>query len=183
MKLFQPMQAPSGSRSGGALIVALVTISAVVSLGGAYLQMVTSASKRQSAEVGTLKAFYLAEAGLAEAFQAVRMGRSGQIGSIQNPAQYAKGLVWVDASQTKDDQIRLVATGMWGGGRATIAYVLEPKELTLGIFSEENLDIDQVLMIDGYDSGQGSYTQQVQEEQVQPAGMPLEVESFLSAAC
>ncbi len=179
MRLLRERRYRGGLRSGGALILALVTISIVATLGAAYLQMVLSQSTRQSAESATLKAFYLAEAGLAESFHDVRMGRNGQIGSILRPARFGDGLVWVDASQTKDDQIRLVATGMWGSGLATLSYVMEPTELTLGIFSDQGMEIDQVLMIDGYDSGVGRYETQLAEEQTLPAGMSAIIEDFL----
>ncbi len=183
MKLARKRCCRGGLQSGGALIVALVTISIVATLGAVYLKMVLSNSTRQSAEVATLKAFYLAEAGLAESFHDASMGRNGQIGSILRPARFGDGLVWVDASQTKDDQIRLVATGMWGSGLATLSYVMEPTELTLGIFSDQGMDIDQVLMIDGYDSGVGSYETQLAEEQTLPAGMPAIIEDFLFTPC
>ncbi len=151
----------------------------VASLGAAYLQLVTSTAKRQAGDVATLKAFYVAEAGLAESFHNVQLGRSGQVASIVSPAQFGGGLVWVNASQTKDNQIRLVSTAMWGQGRATLSYVVMPKELTLGIFSDEDLVIDQVLMIDGYDSGLGSYEDQLEEEQPLPTGMPQVIEDHL----
>ncbi|MFT5198153.1 MAG: hypothetical protein ACI87O_000806 [Planctomycetota bacterium] len=183
MKLFNKQYLRGNVRAGGALIVALATMTIVASFGAAYLRLVTSASSRQSSEVATLKAFYIAEAGLAEAFHSVRIGRTGQVASIMTPAKFGGGLVWVDASQTKDDQIRLVSTGMWAGGRATLSYVLQPKELTLGIFSDEDLVIDQVIMVDGYDSDLGSYESQLEEDQSLPADMPQILAEFLFAPC
>ncbi len=162
--------------------MSLITMAVVASLGAAYLQLVTSTAKRQSGELATLKAFYLAEAGLAESLYGVQLGRSGQVASIVSPAQFGGGLVWVNASQTKDNQIRLVSTAMWGPGRASLSYVMQPRELTLGIFADEDLEIDQVLMIDGYDSGLGSYEDQLEEEQPLPEGMPQALKDYLFQA-
>ncbi len=154
----------------------------VASLGATYLQLVISTTKRQAGDVATLKAFYIAEAGLAESLHSVQLGRSGQVASIVSPAKFGGGLVWVNASQTKDNQIRLVSTAMWGEGRATLSYVVVPKALTLGIFSDEDLVIDQVLMVDGYDSGLGQYEDQLQEEQPLQAGLPQVLEAYLFQA-
>ncbi len=158
-------------------------MSVIVALGGAYLNLVVSGSKNLTAEVATLKAFYVAEAGLAEAFNAVRMGRSGQMGSIQEPAKYGGGLVWVDATSSESDQISLVATGFWGQGRATLSYTILPQELKLGVFSDEDMVLENVVMFDGYDSSMGTYQSQVLTEEVLPDGIPEDVEIFLSTGC
>ncbi len=171
------------NQAGGALIVALITISVVAALGGAYLNVAISGGNRQTSEVARLKAFYLAEAGLAEAFHAVRMGRSGQMGNILEPAKYGNGLVWVDATQPEPDQIRLVATGLWNQGRATLSYTIRPQELKLGVFSDEDLVLENVVMLDGYDSSLGTYQSQVLTEEVLPDGIPEDVETFLSTGC
>ncbi|MEZ6018728.1 MAG: hypothetical protein R3F17_01135, partial [Planctomycetota bacterium] len=107
---------------GSALVLALIAVSMVAALGAAYLQLTSSVTRRQGAEVENTQAFYLAEAGLAESFQAVRIGRTGQIGSIGSPVRYGQGLLWVDAVDTADDQIRLTSTAMSGTGRAALSY-------------------------------------------------------------
>ena len=71
----------SVARRGSALVMALIVVMLVSSLGAGFLHLSASVTRRQTDEVEKMRAFYLAEAGLAEAFQAVRMGRSGQVGT------------------------------------------------------------------------------------------------------
>ncbi len=82
---------PRGKR-GSAIIVALITVATVGALGAAFWRVSSAFRLRQSAENENLRAFYLAEAGLAESFNAVRMGRTGEIGSEANPAGCGDGL-------------------------------------------------------------------------------------------
>ena len=145
------------ARRGSALVLALIVVMIVASLGAAYLQVATSITSRQSNEVENVKAFYLAEAGLAESFQAVRMGRTGQVGSQFTPATHGEGLLWVDALAMGEEQVRLESTALVGAGRATLALVVEPIEIPLGFFSEEDLLVDSVLLVDGFDSQEGTY--------------------------
>ena len=152
------------ARRGSALIIALIIIVVVAGLGGGYLQVTTAVTRRQSSEVENLQAFYLAEAGLAEAFQAVRMGRTGQVGSNTAPARHGNGLLWVDALSISDEQVRLESTALVGTGRAALALVVEPVETPLGFFSDEDLVVDSVLLVDGFDSKEQTY-----EEQIGPA--------------
>ena len=93
------------ARRGNALVLALIIVMLVSSMGAVFLRISVAVTNRQTAEVETLKAFYLAEAGLAEAFQAVRVGRTGQLGSETAPAVHGDGLLWVDATQTVDEQM------------------------------------------------------------------------------
>ena len=137
---------------GSALTLALIVVTMVAALGAAFLRVSTAVTQRQSGEVETLQAFYLAEAGLAESFQALRIGRSGQVGSETAPALYGDGLLWVDASDTIDDQVRLESTALCGMGRATLSLVVEPVEVPLGFFSDEDLLVDSVLLVDGFNS-------------------------------
>ena len=114
-------------------------------------------AKRQSSAIDNQLAFYLAEAGLAESFQAVRMGRSGQVGSETQPAMYGQGRLWVDVLELADGNVHLDSTGPMGDGRATLSFVLEPVELELGFFAHDDLMINGVILTDGWDSDLGSY--------------------------
>ena len=122
------------NQRGSALVIALIAVAAVATMGAAFVQVTGSLSRRQSREVDQTKAFYLAEAGLAEALQALRIGRTGQIGTEDEPAAYGQGLLWVDATETTDDQVRLEANAQCGAGRASLALVVEPVEQPLGFF-------------------------------------------------
>ena len=144
--------------------MALVMITAIAVLGFSFLQITAGATRRQAADVDRLEAFYLAEAGLADAFQAVRMGRTGQIASEAEPAAYGEGLVWVDAVDTAEGQVRLTSTGLVGRGRASLSLILEPVEIPLGFFSDEDLVVDEALLIDGFNSDEGTYEEALAAE-------------------
>ena len=139
------------------MVLALVLVMVVVALGAAYLQITTAVSSRQTNESDALRSFYLSEAGLAEAFHAVRVGRTGQVGSEIAPAMHGDGLLWVDATETVDEQVRLESTALCGRGRTTLALVVEPVEVPLGFFSEEDLVVDNVLLVDGFNSEEATY--------------------------
>ena len=142
-------------------MLALLLVSVIASMGMVFLRVSTVLTRRQTNDSDSLKAFYLAEAGLAEAFQAVRIGRSGQVGRVELPATYGDGLVWVDATRTVDDQVRLVGNALCGAGRASVSLVVEPVEVSLGFFSHQDLVIDSVILVDGYDSHESGYEEQV----------------------
>lgn len=143
---------------GTALVLALIAVTVIGALGAAYLQLTSSLARRQTHSVDQLHAFYLAEAGLAESFQAVRMGRSGQIGAEANPAAFGMGLLWVDAFEQRDGSLRLDSTGLNGRGRSSLSLVVEPVEVALGFFADEDLVVDSVVLMDGWDSDGGAYT-------------------------
>lgn len=156
-----PPRSPARARRGSALVLALGVVIILSSLGAAFLVVTRTASKRQGSETQHLQAFYLAEAGLAESFQALRIGRSGQVGSEASPAEYGDGLLWVDATATADDQVRLTSTALYGSGRASLALVVEPVDTPLGFFSDEELVVDSVLLVDGFDSGEATYEEEI----------------------
>lgn len=149
---------------------AVLSVSVVAALSAAFLRVQASITAAQMQEVETTRAFNLAEAGLAEAYHALRIGLTGQIGSIEAPAAYGQGLIWVDAEEIGDGTVRLESTGMCGRGRATLALLVEPVELPLGIFSDEDLTIDDVVLVDGYDSEEASYGETVLEYEQASAG-------------
>lgn len=84
-----PTRRPQARRRGTALVFALVVVGVVSSLGAGYLLLSRSIVRRNTASLETTQAFYIAEAGLAEAFQAVRMGRTGQTARSSRPRSTA----------------------------------------------------------------------------------------------
>lgn len=150
-------------RAGNALVLALLVVTTVAALGAGFMHITSSLATRQSVGIDSQRAFYIAEAGLAEGFQAVRIGRSGEIGSIVAPARFGDGLVWVTATDTVGEQVRLESTALCGTGRASLALILEPVDQPLGFFADEDLTITSVLLVDGYDSNVAPYSESVVE--------------------
>ncbi|MFT5050184.1 MAG: hypothetical protein ACI8QZ_001580 [Chlamydiales bacterium] len=156
----------AASRRGSALVLALMVVAFVSSLGAGYLMLSRALASKHKVTQEVTKAFYLAEAGLAEAFHAVRMGRTGQLGSLEQPAVYGPGLVWVDATESADGHVELHSTAIVGTTRSSLAFVVEPVDLSLGFFSDEDLVIESVLLADGFDSEIGDYSVQISGQEL-----------------
>ncbi|MEM9800747.1 MAG: pilus assembly PilX N-terminal domain-containing protein [Planctomycetota bacterium] len=153
--------AASESRRGAALVLSLILVMIVGSLGAAFLQTTAAGARTQTHSVDQMQAFYAAEAGLAEAFLAVRMGRSGVIASAEEPAFFGESLLWVEALETGDHRVWIRATAVNGLARATLGQIIEPAEPPLGFFAEEDIVVESVLLIDGFDSSERTYEEEV----------------------
>lgn len=144
--------------AGGVLALALVSVVTVAGLTAAFLQISTSVSRRQTHMRDKLLAFYAAEAGLAESWAGVQIGRTGAVGSEADPVLWGSGLFWVEAVPLDDGLVRLDSTGMVNSGRATLSLVVrEPKEsvAALGVYSEAPIELPPGSYVDGYDSRLG----------------------------
>ena len=89
-------------RRGGALALSLMVVFVISILAASFLRLSSGATRRQAQSVDRKRAFYLAEAGLAEAFSGITFGRSGRVGSTERPAVFGEGLFWVEAEQIDD---------------------------------------------------------------------------------
>ena len=69
----------SESRRGGALILATIAVSVVAVIATCLLQIVGASSRREQEALDIRRSFYLAEAGLAEAYSGVRIGKTGNV--------------------------------------------------------------------------------------------------------
>ncbi len=155
--------AKARARAGSALTAAVVLLGGAVLMMSTLLQVTGSMARRQQDEVERARAFYVAEAGLSEAYEALRVGLRGQIGHPTQPAQFGDGLLWVTASPEADGaQVRLEATALVGRGLVTLGLVAERVETPLGIFAHEDLRFENAALFDGFDAELGSY--QIQAE-------------------
>ena len=144
-------------RSGSALVLSLIAVTVVTLLAMSYLELSNAQAKRQGRAADRKQAFYVAEAGLSESFAGMWIGKSGEVGSMAEPARFGDGLFWVEVEDLGDGYHKLDATGMYGAGRATLGIVvLEGGEsvASLGIFSEDGVNIGPGTRIDRWDSDQ-----------------------------
>ncbi len=165
----------AGGRRGSALVLSLITVLIVAVLAAGYLQTSSALTKRQGQSIDTKEAFYLAEAGLAEAFSGMMIGKTGKVGSKQAPAKFGHGCFWVEAEEAGNNLIELESTGLYQGGRATLSLVVEEGSesvAALGIFSQQALVVPDGAKLDSYDSSLGSYASQQGSLEV-----PLEIGS------
>ncbi len=147
-------------QSGAVLIMALISVSVVSLLAATFIQYVSMVSNRQAASVDRKKAFYLAEAGLAEGFSSVFCGRSGVVGSEGSPAILGDGLFWVEIEDLVDGKVQLTSIGMSGRARAQLSIVVQKGVHTLldmGFFSDDDMTVEPGVQIDSYDSSKGDY--------------------------
>ncbi len=148
----------SNRESGGALALALLAVTTVTMAGASFLQMSAATTRRQVAAIDNKRAFYLAEAGLAEAYAGLKVGKTGNVGTEAAPAKFGEGLYWVEAEDTPEGLIQLTCTGLAGSGRVELSFYVQPGEPSaaqLGIFSRNPLVVQAGTEIDGYDSVEG----------------------------
>lgn len=147
------------SRRGGVLIATLVATIAIGALSVCLLELDSTRLRQQVASIDNKRAFNLSEAGLAEAFFAVKSGFSGNIGTQADPAKYGDGLFWVSATELGDNVIGLESTGMSGSGRVTLSLVVKRESQNLasmGIMSSQDVTVGARALVDAYDSKGGS---------------------------
>jgi Tfp pilus assembly protein PilX len=153
----------SRARRGSALMMSLVAVIGVSALAAGLLQVSAATMRRNQVSLDNRRAFYLAEAGLAEGYAGLAEGRTGNVGTAAAPARYGEGLFWTTSTFLPSGHVNLEATGMCGIGRATLAMVAQPvvSSVTgLGVFSSQSLRVEPSSLIDGYDSRSGSYESQ-----------------------
>lgn len=150
-------------RRGSALMMSLVAVIGVSALAAGLLQVSSATMRRNQVTLDNRRAFYLAEAGLAEGYAGLAEGRTGNVGTFEAPARYGEGLYWTTSTFLPSGHVELEATGMCGIGRATLAMVAQPvvSSVTgLGVFSSRSLTVEPSSLIDGYNSSLGSYESQ-----------------------
>lgn len=146
---------PSSRRRGAALFVALFAAASVAVLATCLLQMSGSAQRRQLASIELRRAFYLADAGLAEGYAGLTIGKTGNVGTAAAPAKLGRGVFWVTATEVDAEHVQLESIGMAGRARATLEMTVERGEesvATLGFFAHQPLNVPPGATIQGYDS-------------------------------
>ncbi|MCB9912344.1 MAG: hypothetical protein H6827_05070, partial [Planctomycetes bacterium] len=76
-QLIMRIRTQHSSRRGAALISALMLVAAVATLGAGLVQVSSVSTRRQNLSIDTVRALYVAEAALSEAYFAVAQGRGG----------------------------------------------------------------------------------------------------------
>lgn len=152
---------PGGPTDGAALVLSLILVLVCASLGAAFTQFASATARRQSHAVAQLQAFYVAEAGLAEAFYSVRMGRNGKIADESVPARYGGANVWVESYEADDSIVYLRSTARRHLSDVSLGLVVKPEPPALGFFADEDLVIENVVLVDGFDSTERPYHEEV----------------------
>ena len=106
------------------LIPVTILIGTMTVLALVFLRVGQRVSQEQGAGFESSRAALLAEAGIAEAIEALRSGQSGDVGSAELPAYLGGGVLWVEATDLGDGRTQLDAMAM-GVARALAKRGLE----------------------------------------------------------
>jgi hypothetical protein len=142
----------------------MIVVLLLSGMGAALIQLQAARTRQQVASIDNVRSLYIAEAGLSEAFLAVSEGKTGNVGAQSQPASFGDGYYWVEAAETNEGQVALVSNALCGVGRFSIALVLqrEVNEVgALGMFGEESLRVGSGAVLDGFDSREGAFGDQV----------------------
>ncbi len=150
----------SSSRSGSALVAALIVVTLVAAMGAGLVQMNVAINRRNASSVDTKRALYIAESGLSEAWYALVLGQSGNIGTPTQPALFGDGVYWVEATDLGDGVVSLKSTGLCGSGRFSLASVVRASVGPAG--NSGVIGVDKVVVgagatLDGFDSSVETY--------------------------
>lgn len=149
-------------RRGSAVVVVLMVMIGIVVAGAAFVRVTGGMTSRLARDAEDDRARHLAEAGVREGIEAIRQGQSGAVGDMGAPAYLGGGVLWVEATELLDGNVRLLSTAMVGSGRAAVAAVVKGELAQLPLFSatlssKDKLTLNAGVMIDSYDSTLGGY--------------------------
>ncbi len=165
------MKQPNDER-GSAMFSALILVGTLLVLTLAFLRIGQQVTSEQTSAMENARAAYLAESGISEALEALRSGKSGNIGTGDDPAYLGGGVVWVEATDLGGGRTQLDSAAMKDAGRAALRVVVEDAAGAGGggpggsgsddafftmLFSNKHLQLDQDVMIDSWDSSLGAY--------------------------
>src|SRR5260221_6501478 len=108
---------------GSALVPALMAVMLTLALCVSYIQLSVSKCRESQVSVDAKRAFYLAEAGLSEAYYGLARGLQGAVASESVPARFGNGVYWVTCEDL-GDRVTLRSTGLSRMGRASLSTTL-----------------------------------------------------------
>ena len=150
-------------RRGSILVPALMVVGLVFVLAVGVIQFSTTSGKTSAVAVDRKNAFYLAEAGLADSYAGLCVGKTGNIGTSDLPAAIGDGIFWAESTDLGDDRFELECTAIYGRASVTLGLVTERIEEPieeLGLHSVNGFRLDPGTYVDSYDSSQGTYVEQ-----------------------
>jgi len=166
------MRRGSDGRRGSTLIPVTILLGTMTVLALVFLRVGQRVSQEQGAGFESARAALLAEAGIAEAIEALRAGQSGGVGTPELPAYLGGGVLWVEATDLGDGRTQLDAMAMKDSGRAALRVVVEGEAggadgagggengFPTMLFANQHLQLKQNVLIDSYDSSLGTYASQ-----------------------
>src|SRR5262245_3222260 len=162
-------------RRGNTLLTVVILMGTMTVLALVFVRVGQRMTAEQLGNVETARTAYLAEAGISEALEAIRSGKSGNIGQSDNPAYLGGGVLWVEATDLGGGRTQLDSVAMKDGGRAALRVVVDTGAGGGGgggggnsandtfytmLFAGKNLHLNQNIEVDSWDSSLGTYASQ-----------------------
>jgi hypothetical protein len=113
------------SQAGSALLASLAVVIGVGALTAVSLQLQTARLSRLQTENDRKRAFYLAEAALAEARLSLQQDGSGNIGSEALPAAFGDGYIFTETVEDEFGILHLDAYGIQGSARERLSMAVQ----------------------------------------------------------
>lgn len=152
-----------GDERGSVLVMTVVLLGALMVLAASFLRLGVNLSHEHNSGVDESRAFYVAEAGVAEAGAAILSGKSGNVATQAAPAKFANGILWVQSTDLGGGDYQVDSTALCDSGRAAVRAVVHKEntiEYTQGVTSNLPLVVGSNFQIDSYDPAKGSYASQ-----------------------
>jgi len=150
-------------RRGNVLLLCIVLLVPMLIMGLVLMQQGGSQKSELSADADQARARFLAEGGVSEAVYSLYHGGNGNLASEATPAALGDGVLWVEATHLPNKQVRLLALGMCGSGRAAVDAVVQLQTVSwrsYSLFSNQSADLKGQFFLDSYDSRIGTYASQ-----------------------
>jgi hypothetical protein len=139
------------AQRGSTLSMALLLVMSAALVSVVTLQRGLQQWKSQATSSAEKLAFYMAEAGIADAIDDVRSGGSGNIGTQELPAVYGSGAFWVETVKDSHGVVHITSTGLYDGTSHRLSQALHKPELPIGdygFFGSAGVNVGENVTID-----------------------------------
>jgi len=141
------------SRRGSTLASALLLVATAALVSVVALQRGLASWRLQSSSTSQKIAFYMAEAGLAEARDDLTRGGSGNVGTRELPAVFGSGAFWVETITDEHGVAFITSTGLAGATATRLSQAVHQPPLPLvelGFFGQFGVDIGNNTIVREY---------------------------------
>ena len=172
MKLLRTIGGRSTERRGAVLLYSAMLSVGIGTLAMSLLAVGMGQQREQESAEHELRSFYVAEAGINEAYLDMMGGGTGELGSENAPIAQGPHAYWVTATDL-GGQTSLVATGSANGHETRVELVVQTSQSSVfdfAAFGDDGVLVNSNAMTDSYDPGAGSYASQVSGSHAGTAG-------------
>ncbi len=157
---------PVRRQAGSALMAAMVMILALAAILTSLFRLTTAEYMRSRRWRDETRSFYVAEAGMNEAYATLLIDGKTALLDLDYPRTFGSGTYSVEVTLGEDDpellnnRIRLRVTGGEGreeGGIEVVAWAIPNGEYLFGCFGDDGVLLNSNVVIDSYDSKDGPY--------------------------